>query len=198
MPGPMPFPRQPAGEPAAVRGSGLVLPLRLEPAAAVRRGFVLGVDPGTRAVGFGAVRQTAHGPRLIGAGVLRPTRGADVPRRLAEIRSGLDRLLAELRPEVVVVEQAFAARNVQSALRIGEGRGVVLSAAAAAGARVVQVAPAAAKKALVGNGQAHKSQVAAMAARMLGLQQPPEPLDATDALALALTHLVRGRRPWDR
>ena len=149
-------------------------------------------------VGFGAVRLTEEGPRLVGAGVLCPSKDADVPRRLAEIRAGLDRLLAELRPEVVVVEQAFAARNVQSALRIGEGRGVVLSAAVAAGARVVQVAPAAAKKALVGNGQAHKTQVAAMAARMLGLAEPPEPLDATDALALALTHVVRGQRPWER
>jgi crossover junction endodeoxyribonuclease RuvC len=175
-----------------------VIPARLDPPPSVRRGFVLGVDPGTRVVGFGAVRQTPEGPRLVGAGVLRPTASADVPRRLAEIRAGLDRLLVELRPEVVVVEQAFASRNVQSALRIGEGRGVVLSSAAAAGARVVQVAPAAAKKALVGNGQAHKSQVAAMAARMLGLERPPEPLDATDALALALTHLVRGARPWDR
>lgn len=187
------------GAPSQQEGAtGRVVEARLEPPAPVRRGFVLGVDPGTRVVGFGAVRLTADGPQLVGAGVLRPSASADVPVRLAEIRAALDRLLGELRPEVVVVEQAFAARNVQSALRIGEGRGVVLSCAAAAGAQVVQVAPAAAKKALVGNGQAHKSQVAAMVARMLGLQRPPEPLDATDALALALTHVVRGTRPWDR
>jgi crossover junction endodeoxyribonuclease RuvC len=171
---------------------GLEIAASLPPCAPPRRGFVLGIDPGTRTVGFGAVRLTESGPRLVGAGVLRASASSDVALRLAEIRAALDRLLAELRPEVVVVEQAFAARNVQSALRIGEGRGVVLSAAAALGAQVIQVAPAAAKKALVGNGQAHKSQVAAMAARLLGLDKAPEPLDASDALALALTYVLRG------
>jgi crossover junction endodeoxyribonuclease RuvC len=96
---------------------------------------------------------------------------------------------------LVVVEEAFASRNVQSALRIGEGRGVVLACAAAAGIRIEQVPPAVAKKALVGYGAAHKTQVAAMVARTLNLATPPEPLDATDALALALTHVVRRGRP---
>lgn len=174
-----------------LRAPGLEIASSLPPCAPPRRGFILGIDPGTRAVGFGALRVTADGPRLIGAGVLRPSANGNIALRLAQIRAGLDRLLAELRPEVVVVEQAFAARNVQSALRIGEGRGVVISAAASVGAVVVQVAPAEAKKAIVGNGQAHKSQVAAMAARLLGLEQAPEPLDASDALALALTHVLR-------
>jgi crossover junction endodeoxyribonuclease RuvC len=174
-----------------LRAPSLEIASDLPPCAPPRRGFVLGIDPGTRVVGFGALRMTDDGPRLIGAGVLRTSASADIALRLAEIRAGLDRLLAELRPEVVVVEMAFAARNVQSALRIGEGRGVVISAAAAVGATVVQVAPAEAKKALVGNGQAHKTQVAAMAARLLGLERAPEPLDASDALALALTHVLR-------
>ncbi len=170
------------------------VPISLPKPPPVRPGFVLGIDPGTRVLGFGAVELTPRGPRLIGAGVLRPTKQAAVPQRLAELRAGLDRLLFELRPEVVVIEQAFARLNIQSALRMGEGRGVVLAAAAAAGARIVQVAPAAAKKALVGNGQAHKTQVAAMVARVLGLERAPEPLDATDALALALSEILR--RSW--
>ena len=80
---------------------------------------------------------------------------------------------------------------MQSALRIGEGRGVVLSCASAAGIAVHQYPPAAAKKAIVGNGAAHKTQVAAMVSRRLGLAEAPEPLDASDALALALTHVLR-------
>lgn len=84
---------------------------------------------------------------------------------------------------------------MQSALRIGEGRGVVISSAVAAGARVVQIPPAVAKKALVGFGAADKSQVAAMVARLLGLEKLPEPMDATDALALALTHAIRSTSP---
>jgi len=117
-----------------------------------------------------------------------------VPARLAQILVEFEELLREVRPDVVVVEQAFAARNLQSALRIGEGRGVILAAAARYGSRIVQFAPAVAKKALVGHGAADKTQVAAMVAGTLGLAVAPEPLDATDALALALAHVLRSKR----
>jgi crossover junction endodeoxyribonuclease RuvC len=152
---------------------------------------VLGIDPGTRVVGYGAVLLHPGGLRCVAAGVLRASAAAAVPARLAEIAAGLERLIAELAPAVVVVEEAFAARNVQSALRIGEGRGVALAAAARFGAEIVQLPPAVAKKAVVGNGAASKPQVAAMVARLLRLAAPPEPQDATDALALALTYALR-------
>ena len=186
MGAPTPFPPEPAAPALALRP-------RLESAQPVRAGFLLGIDPGTRVTGFGAVRLAAGAPRLVGAGVIRTSSRADAATRLGELGEGIERLLAELRPEVVVVERAFASRNVASALRIGEVRGVVLGAAARSGARVVELPPAVAKKALVGNGQAHKTQVAAMVARLLGLAAAPEPLDATDALALALAHHLRGR-----
>lgn len=157
--------------------------------------LVLGIDPGTRVVGYGAVRGGARHPRCVAAGILRAGGRLGVPERLGQIAAALEGLLEELRPQVVVVEEAFAARNVQSALRIGEGRGVVLAAAARCGARIIQVPPASAKKALVGNGAADKVQVAAMVARVLGLQSPPEPLDVTDALALALTYVTRPLAP---
>jgi crossover junction endodeoxyribonuclease RuvC len=179
----------------AADGHGIRLAPRLEAAARARAGFVLGIDPGTRVIGFGALRLEARGPRLVGAGVIRTSARSGAAVRLGELAAGIERVLLELRPEIVVVERAFAARNVASALRIGEGRGVVLAAAARAGARVVEMPPAAAKKALVGNGQAHKTQVAAMVARLLGLACAPEPLDATDALALALAHHLRDRSP---
>lgn len=148
--------------------------------------IVLGVDPGTRVLGYGAVVRRDEGPRLLAAGTIAPTASLDVPDRLAVIRAEFDRLLARLRPTVVVVEKAFSARNVQSALRIGEGRGVVLACSAACGARIVQYMPSTAKKALVGSGQGTKEQVAAMVTRLLGLDRAPEPLDVTDALGLAL------------
>jgi len=152
---------------------------------------ILGIDPGTRVVGYGAVAATPQGPRLVEAGVVRAS-SRGVPERLGEIRAALDLVMERLRPEVVVVEEAFAARNVQSALRIGEGRGVVLACAVCAGARVEQMPPASAKKAVVGHGGAHKEQVAAMVARHLELEAPPQPLDASDALALALALFLRG------
>ena len=96
-------------------------------------------------------------------------------------------------PAVVVVEHAYTAVNMQSALRVGEGRGVALSAAAVHGAEVVQYQASEAKKSIVGDGLAKKERVAAMVAKELGLDAAPEPLDATDALALALTYVHRQR-----
>jgi len=183
--------RTPVPGPSAAPGRALAP--RLAASTAVRTGFLLGVDPGSRVTGFGAVRLGAGLPRFVGAGVIRTSTRADAATRLGELADGIARVLEELRPEVVVVERAFAARNVASALRIGEVRGVILAAAARAGAQVFELPPAVAKKALVGNGQAHKTQVAAMVARLLGLDTVPEPLDATDALALALAHHLRGR-----
>ncbi|MCY2959343.1 MAG: crossover junction endodeoxyribonuclease RuvC [Planctomycetota bacterium] len=152
---------------------------------------VLGIDPGTRVVGYGAIVDAARGPRLYAAGVLRAPAEGDVPARLAHIRRELDELIAKLGPAVVVVEQAFASKNLQSALRIGEGRGVILACAAGAGATVVQLPPAVAKKALVGHGAADKRQVARMVMHALDVRELDLPLDATDALALALAHLQR-------
>ena len=160
------------------------------PAAQGTGPIILGVDPGTRVVGWGAIELTARGPRFKAAGVIRAGTG-ELCGRLGMIRRELDRLIALHGPSVVVVEEAFAKKNLQSALRIGEARGVVLSCAAAAGVAVHQYTPATAKKALVGNGAAHKSQVAAMVACRLGLAKPPQPHDASDAVALALTHALR-------
>lgn len=148
--------------------------------------IVLGVDPGTLIVGYGAIVRRTEGPRLLAAGTIKPTGKLSVPLRLAAIRFEFERLLHRLRPTVVVVEKAFSAQNVQSALRIGEGRGVILAAAAGFGAEVVQYMPSTAKKSVVGSGQGTKEQVAAMVARLLGLETVPGPLDVTDALGLAL------------
>ncbi|MFN0244717.1 MAG: crossover junction endodeoxyribonuclease RuvC [Planctomycetota bacterium] len=162
---------------------------------AEERPIVLGIDPGTRVVGYGAI--VAHGskPRLLAAGVLRAERGASVPERLGWIQREIGKILEVVRPTVVVVEQAFASRNMQSALRVGEGRGVVLACASSFGAVVVQYPPAVAKRAVVGNGAADKVQVCAMVRQMLGDPDMPESLDTTDALALALTYFIRGAEP---
>ncbi|MEW6072575.1 MAG: crossover junction endodeoxyribonuclease RuvC [Planctomycetota bacterium] len=155
--------------------------------------IVLGLDPGTRIVGYGAIVLAPDGPRLLACGVLRPPSRLAAAARLARIAAELEEILRAVRPALVVVERAFAARNVQSALRIGEARGVALAAAARAGAPVVELAPAAAKKALVGHGGASKEQVAAMVAARLGRGELAVPHDATDALALALAHVHRSR-----
>ena len=155
--------------------------------------IVLGIDPGTLVVGYGAVVHHPSGPRLLAAGALRASRGADVPTRLGFLMQEIRSLHVRLKPNVVVIEHAYSAVNVQSALRVGEGRGVALAVAASHGARVVQYQASQAKKSLVGVGSADKDRVAVMVAAQLGLDDPPKPLDATDALALALTYVHKSR-----
>ncbi len=157
------------------------------PAAAGPR--VLGIDPGTRVLGYGLVCGSAHAPRLVEAGVLRTRAQLDLAARLHHLLTGLEELIAELRPDVVVVERAFAGRNVQSALRLGECRGLALALAARAGARVEELSPAQAKRSLVGSGAATKGEVARMVGARLGIDTAAGGLDATDALALALAWL---------
>lgn len=154
--------------------------------------IVLGIDPGTLVVGYGAVVAREPRPRLLAAGVLRAQRASSVPERLGWIQREIAKILELVRPTVVVVEQAFASRNPQSALRVGEGRGVVLACASSFGAAVVQYPPAVAKRAVVGNGCADKEQVGAMVREILGVSELPGSLDTSDALALALTYLIRG------
>ena len=153
---------------------------------------VLGFDPGTRIAGYGAVVIAPDAPRLVCCGVIQP-KEKDVFARLGSIAAEFEELLVALRPSVVAIESVFAARNVRSALRIGEARGAVLAVAARRGVESVEYAPAVAKKALVGNGAASKEQVAAMVANVLGRPPLDVPLDATDALSLALTHVFRLR-----
>ena len=155
--------------------------------------IVLGIDPGTLVVGYGAVVMRPEGPALLAAGVVRANKKDEVPARLGYIRRELDLVLKRLRPTTVVVEHAYTSINMQSALRVGEGRGVALSAVACFGAEVVQYQASEAKKTLVGVGSADKERVAKMVAMQLGLAAVPEPLDATDALALALTFVHRQR-----
>lgn len=155
--------------------------------------IVLGIDPGTHVMGYGALVLAPDGTRFLAAGVLRAPARLDVPRRLGLLQGQMRELLQRIKPRIVSIEKAFTARNMQSALRIGEGRGMVLACAAAFGAEVAQYAPASAKKAVVGNGQADKEQVARMVEGELGIGHLKVPLDATDALALALTHVQRMR-----
>jgi crossover junction endodeoxyribonuclease RuvC len=153
--------------------------------------IVLGIDPGTRVMGYGALVVAPSGPRFLACGVLKPPARSSVPARLGELQGALEELLRSLRPGLLALERAFHSKNVQSAFRIGEARGVALAAAARAGVEVLELAPASAKKAVVGNGGASKQQVARMIGHLLGTGALDVPPDATDALALAFACVKR-------
>jgi crossover junction endodeoxyribonuclease RuvC len=150
---------------------------------------IFGIDPGSRRTGYGCVERAGGRHVLVICGSLSGPPRATFPDRLNAIHDGLRTLIMRHRPDCVAVEDIFHARNVRSALKLGEARGVALLAAAEAGVPVVSYAPAAVNRAVVGYGRAEKHQVQPMVKLLLGLAEPPTPHDVADALAIALCHL---------
>ena len=148
----------------------------------------LGIDPGSRVTGWGVVERAGVAFRRLGSGVVRLDVREALAGRLARLHAECLELLEAWRPDTIVLERNFVAHNVQSAFRIGEVRGVVLAAAAAAGRTVHEYAPASVKLAAVGHGRADKETVTRGVVALLRLSERPS-TDAADALALALCHL---------
>jgi crossover junction endodeoxyribonuclease RuvC len=147
--------------------------------------IILGIDPGTAAVGYGVVERTG-GLRALDAGCRTTSPDAGLPARLLTIHATLLELIDLYQPDVLAVERVFFSRNAQTAFAVGQARGVVLLAAAERGVPLVEATPSAVKIAVTGAGRADKMQVATMVARILGLDEPPTPDDAADALAVAV------------
>lgn len=156
---------------------------------------VLGIDPGTRHCGWGVV-EVRPGSRIghVAHGVLSPKPTAPLHVRLAFIHAGLVDVIGAHKPTSAGVEEVFFAANVKSALVLGHARGVALLAAAQAGLDVAAYAPTLVKQAVVGTGRAEKFQVSRMVSVILGIDDI-EKADASDALAVAITHATRGLNP---
>ena len=153
---------------------------------------VIGIDPGTEAVGYAVLDRAAGGARLAEVGVIRTPPGAPIERRLALIYDRLCDTIRRTSPEEAAIELLVYGKSIRSALRSGEGRGVAILAAGACGIPVSEYSPTKVKKAATGSGGARKGQVQEMVRRILGLPGPP-PQDAADAIAIALCHLHQVR-----
>jgi crossover junction endodeoxyribonuclease RuvC len=154
----------------------------------------LGIDPGTAVTGYGVVRCTTPGGgslSLVECGVIRTRARDDLPARLNEIFDGIRELIARHNPAMVAVEDVFYQKNVRTTLTLGHARGVILLAAQQASLQIHEYAPADIKKAIVGNGSATKEQVQFMLMQLLRLKSAPEPSDASDGVAAAVTCLMR-------
>ena len=147
--------------------------------------IVLGIDPGTAALGYGIVERT--GPRLreVDHGCLVTSPDLSLPERLLAIHSLVDELLSLHQPHLLGIERLFFSRNVQTAFAVGQARGVVLLAAAQHGVPVREATPNEVKSAITGHGAADKDQVQRMVQLVLGMSELPRPDDAADALAIA-------------
>ena len=155
---------------------------------------VLGVDPGLRVMGWGVVERSGPGFRLVDSGTIRPKTDDPIAARLACLHSGLTAVIDAHRPQAAAVEEAFGGKNIRSAIRLGEARSVALLAAHQGGCDVHEVPPALVKKAVAGHGRAGKDAVRHAVLRALGIDPDADaarPFDETDAMALALTALVR-------
>jgi crossover junction endodeoxyribonuclease RuvC len=148
--------------------------------------IALGIDPGTATCGFGVVALDDGHLRLVDAGVIRTSSDQTDAARLSQLHAALAALVAEHRPMRVGVERLFFQRNVQTAMAVGQARGVALLVAAQAGLSVDEPTPNEVKQAVCGNGSADKEQVASMVARLLSVSLERVPDDVTDALAVAI------------
>jgi len=165
---------------------------------------VLGIDCGTEYTGYGIVdllsdecrpsgsrRTRPENDRLVCVvcGAIKVSPRDPMPTRLSRIARALEELITVHRPDRVAIEDVFYALNVKSALKLGQVRGVAMLTAASAGLEVAEYSPLSIKSAVVGYGKAEKHQVQQMVARLLRLDEVPQPADAADALAIAICHL---------
>ena len=150
---------------------------------------VLGVDPGSDTTGYGVIDSDGRHYQLVEYAGIKGLKRLSFAERLLEITLKLEEVIERLSPQACAVEDTFYAVNVKSALKLGQARGAVLVAAARAGLEVFEYSPLEIKSALVGYGRAEKQQVQEMVRLLLGMKNVPEPLDASDALAIAICHV---------
>jgi crossover junction endodeoxyribonuclease RuvC len=146
---------------------------------------ILGIDPGTARLGYGVIQGGIH-PALLDAGVIETWPDQDMPGRLVTLYEAVQELIEEFQPDRIAVEKLFFARNVTTAIAVGQARGVVLLAAAQGGIHVSEFSPSEIKHAIAGYGKADKQQMQEMVRLILNLTVTPQPDDAADALAVAI------------
>jgi crossover junction endodeoxyribonuclease RuvC len=155
--------------------------------------IILGVDPGTRATGWGVLAVERDHPRVVASDVITLKARLPIEQRLEHIFSELGDVIANHLPAVMAIEEPFVGPNVRSAMAVGEARTVAMLAATLASVQVCHYAPARIKQSVAGYGLGDKAQVREMLRLQLGVDALPENLNATDALAVALCHATAQR-----
>lgn len=149
---------------------------------------ILGIDPGTAITGFGVIDCEGDRFKFVDAGVIRTPKEQPMNERLLTVYDEVHELLAEFKPDVMSIELLFFARNVTTAMTVGQSRGIVMLAATQAKIPVFEYTPMQVKQAVTGYGKADKKQIQEMVKQLLKLDAIPKPDDAADGLAIAITH----------
>jgi len=156
--------------------------------------LAIGIDPGTAITGYGVVRELEDGSlKVVDYGVIQTSAEHAMPDRLVKLYQELKQIVDLHSPQSGAVEKLFFARNVRTALSVGQARGIALLALAESGVSIAEYSPNEIKQAVVGYGGAEKIQVQMMVQALLDLEQVPQPDDAADALAVAICHLHSAR-----
>ena len=154
--------------------------------------IILGIDPGTRHMGYGLIRASGSTMQLLQFGVINLTKFSTHELKLKKIFERISALLDEFAPDEVALEAPFYGKNVQSMLKLGRAQGVAMAAALAKEIPIVEYPPKSVKMSVTGNGNASKEQVAYMLENLLKTKLESEFLDATDALGVAVCHHFHG------
>ncbi|MFC2021541.1 crossover junction endodeoxyribonuclease RuvC [Chloroflexota bacterium] len=150
---------------------------------------ILGIDPGTVAMGYGVLESRDGETAMIDCGALTPVARSPIGERLAFLYSKLQEIISKFQPDAVAIEQPFVAKNAKTALAIGKAQAVAILAAANAGIQAYEYTPTQIKQRVANYGASSKEQIQEMVRLQLRLSQAPQPSDAADALAVALCHL---------
>lgn len=149
---------------------------------------ILGLDPGLIQTGFGVISVINNDSKLIDYGIIKPLQKDNLANRLLTIFNDVNEIILKFEPQVFAIEDIFYGKNVKSAMRLGQARGASMVAAASNKIPIYEYSARKVKQSLTGNGNAHKEQVQFMVKAKLNLDHNPEPMDAADALAVALCH----------
>jgi len=149
--------------------------------------IILGLDPGIADTGFGVIEKIGNKMKLLAAGSIQTGKEKDFSKRLEEIYTQVNKLVSEYKPDIVGVEKLYFAKNVKTALDVGQARGVILLAVVKNKITPFEFTPLQVKQAVCANGQASKRQVGLMVKTLLNLRVVPTPDDAADAAAVAIT-----------
>lgn len=154
--------------------------------------IILGIDPGFAITGYGVIACEGNRLQMLKYGTVSTKAGMPFTQRLLEIRTQLDALLSEYKPDACAVEELFFNSNTTTAIQVAQGRGVAITTVAEKGIPIYEYTPLEVKRTVVGYGRAEKQQVQQMVKVMLKLSNIPKPDDAADALAIAICHSFSG------
>ena len=154
--------------------------------------IILGIDPGTTIMGYGLIHHKGNKIELITMGVIKLNKIRDHYTKLQMIFDRTLSLINSYNPDEFSIEAQFFGKNVQSMLKLGRAQGVAIAAALSRKIPVFEYSPRKIKQSITGKGNASKEQVAAMLSRMVVMDEPPEYMDATDGLAVAVCHYFQG------